>query len=457
MNDYGEGDLIEEINSVSYFPHNFDDIWEIVQKKFKSDIKDLSDINLIFFQNKSDLLKEIQTTYPEEGSEFIKVFDYIRQLVLNIDKLLEKKINFLKRETTDKIILNRKQVALIFILGFFDIFSIDMKKMCIYYRYDFHDILTSKSGTNFQKGRSFLNYMTIIGKWLSENNPVLEEKINYIRDKKDFKIKNFKDDIKLCKVEIYKEGSLFDSEASYCVDFANMYIGGGALSGGCVQEEILFAVEPEAVVSMLFMEKMDSNDAIRIDNLIQYSKYSGYGRSFKYVESAIKNIKDEKLIKHSIIAIDAICKFGGGLYDKDDVERDIIKAYVGFNLVNFEDENIKSKEKTIATGNWGCGAFGGDFELKFLQQWIAASYAGLEKLYYYSFGRKEMENIINNYKNLELINVRVLYNALMEEELKKGSVLSTILENLNKTHLENIKEVDNNIRKQSCCKNCRIY
>lgn len=27
----------------------------------------------------------------------------------------------------------------------------------------------------------------------------------------------------------------------------------------------------------------------------------------------------------------------------------------------------------IATGNWGCGAFGGDVELKTLLQWIAAS------------------------------------------------------------------------------------
>ena len=27
----------------------------------------------------------------------------------------------------------------------------------------------------------------------------------------------------------------------------------------------------------------------------------------------------------------------------------------------------------IATGNWGCGAFGGDVELKSLLQWIAAS------------------------------------------------------------------------------------
>jgi hypothetical protein len=30
----------------------------------------------------------------------------------------------------------------------------------------------------------------------------------------------------------------------------------------------------------------------------------------------------------------------------------------------------------LITGNWGCGAFGGDPELKFLLQWLAASQAG---------------------------------------------------------------------------------
>ena len=34
-------------------------------------------------------------------------------------------------------------------------------------------------------------------------------------------------------------------------DFANMYIGGGRLSGGCVQEEIRFAVWPELMLSMV--------------------------------------------------------------------------------------------------------------------------------------------------------------------------------------------------------------
>ena len=139
-----------------------------------------------------------------------------------------------------------------------------------------------------------------MGKWLGENNKLLEENVTYIRENKEFNIKDFSHLEKLCDIEIIEKGSLFDSDASFCVDFANKYIGGGVLSGGCVQEEILFVVEPEAIVSIFFMEKMEDNDAIRIDNLIQFSNYSGYGRSFKYEESAIKKGRNVKeLVKRS--------------------------------------------------------------------------------------------------------------------------------------------------------------
>lgn len=37
---------------------------------------------------------------------------------------------------------------------------------------------------------------------------------------------------------------------------------------------------------------------------------------------------------------------------------------------------------SIATGNWGCGAFGGDPQLKSILQWIAASEAGCKELLY---------------------------------------------------------------------------
>ncbi len=49
------------------------------------------------------------------------------------------------------------------------------------------------------------------------------------------------------------------------------------------------------------------------------------------------------------------------------VIRDLNKALVGFNFP--ED----FRHKVLSTGKWGCGAFGGDPQMKFLIQWMAAS------------------------------------------------------------------------------------
>jgi hypothetical protein len=42
------------------------------------------------------------------------------------------------------------------------------------------------------------------------------------------------------------------------------HVGGGALQGGCVQEEIRFMINPECLVSMLLCEVMKENEAIII-------------------------------------------------------------------------------------------------------------------------------------------------------------------------------------------------
>ena len=39
------------------------------------------------------------------------------------------------------------------------------------------------------------------------------------------------------------------------VDFANAFVGGGALSQGCVQEEIRFVICPELIIARLFTER----------------------------------------------------------------------------------------------------------------------------------------------------------------------------------------------------------
>lgn len=53
------------------------------------------------------------------------------------------------------------------------------------------------------------------------------------------------------------------------VDFANKYIGGGVLGSGLVQEEILFLMSPELIVSRLFTEKLDDNECLRITGTSQ--------------------------------------------------------------------------------------------------------------------------------------------------------------------------------------------
>lgn len=90
------------------------------------------------------------------------------------------------------------------------------------------------------------------------------------------------------------------------VDFASSWIGGGVLSSGLVQEEILFLINPELIVSRLFTEKLEDNECLIITGLSlqikrrwslmvvvfilmssssgseQFSVYSGFSDSFEW-------------------------------------------------------------------------------------------------------------------------------------------------------------------------------
>ena len=372
---------------------------------FSKKIEDINEFKNFIFIRKKIFFNSLQKKFPKEFEDFFKVFENLRQLIADCKTILPiDKLHILRKGIEKgKIELKRKEAALIFALSFFS--CIKLKR-----RYDTNEfyvsyLLDERDGTNFQFGRCFLNYLTIIGKWLGENNPILEETITYVRH--NLKSRDYVDK-ELCEIKLFEKGSLFDGQAKYCVDFANQYIGGGALCGGCVQEEILFAVEPEATVAMLFMEVMDKNDAIGIFNTVQYSNYTGYGYSFEFKESAIPE-DIAKIKKHKIIAIDAIPCYSNYNYNnyfqnyskqkEEDIKRDIHKAFVGFNIINLDTE--KDIEKTIATGNWGCGAFGGNHALKFFQQWVAATYAGIQRLDYYTFGDEEMKQVILNFEKIK--------------------------------------------------------
>lgn len=84
------------------------------------------------------------------------------------------------------------------------------------------------------------------------------------------------------KVLLFENGTIEDCIGAIQMDFANKYLGGGVLNHGCVQEEIRFIICPELLVSMLFCEVMDENEAIVIKGCERFSSYKGYANTFEW-------------------------------------------------------------------------------------------------------------------------------------------------------------------------------
>ncbi|WJX30982.1 poly(ADP-ribose) glycohydrolase [Trifolium repens] len=240
--------------------------------------------------------------------------------------------------------------------------------------------------------------------------------------------------IPLCRFEVHSSGLIEDhSSEAVEVDFANEYLGGGALRRGCVQEEIRFMISPELIAGMLFLPSMADNEAIDIVGVERFSSYKGYASSFRFSGDYVDD-KDVDALgrrKTRIVAIDALCGPGMRQYREKYLLREINKAFCGFlqqskyqqykkipqenfdavtstsmetnegensyqetrNSQNDYDMMEKSNDIGVATGNWGCGAFGGDPEVKTIIQWLAASQAQRPFIAYYTFGLGALQNL----------------------------------------------------------------
>jgi len=169
-------------------------------------------------------------------------------------------------------------------------------------------------------------------------------------------------------------------------DFANMFIGGGVLSGGCVQEEIRFSICPELCLTMLVCPCMMEDEALQVLGGEQFSKYAGYAFNLQYGgdhRDPAPRAEDGTVLV-SILAMDAL-----DLRCQDDslqaqllprhMLRDLNKSLAAFTPV---DAKSLERFKTVATGNWGCGAFGGCPELKALLQWASSSQCDRQLRYF---------------------------------------------------------------------------
>ncbi|KAE8686716.1 Poly(ADP-ribose) glycohydrolase 1 [Hibiscus syriacus] len=275
-----------------------------------------------------------------------------------------------------------------------------------------------------------------------------------------------KSTIPLCPFQVHSSGLIEDHAIGTLeVDFANKYLGGGALNRGCVQEEIRFMINPELIAGMLFLPSMADNEAIEIVGTERFSDYTGYASSFRFTGDYVdkRNVDSLGRRKTRIVAIDALCSPRMKQYKLNYLLRETNKAFCGFlyqskyiqykrlfKIMNsvqlneasflpvetngeFRTEELgKSDEKCvqlkdpenyvgIATGNWGCGAFGGDSELKAMIQWLAASQALRPFISYYTFGLEVLQSLdqVTQWILSHKWNVGDLWNILVEYSSQK--------------------------------------
>ncbi|MBI5517366.1 MAG: hypothetical protein HY909_26570 [Deltaproteobacteria bacterium] len=148
------------------------------------------------------------------------------------------------------------------------------------------------------------------------------------------------------------------SPAPVFVDFANRDLHIHRIIPSLTQEEVLFSCCPELFPGILFCERLLDDEVIVVEGARRFTTYRGYLSTFRFTGLHPARPAQEVLV------VDAVMS---GQFAPSRVLRDLNKFHLGL---------ASCRGRQVSTGHWGCGAFGGDKTLKFLQQVCAATAAG---------------------------------------------------------------------------------
>jgi poly(ADP-ribose) glycohydrolase len=155
------------------------------------------------------------------------------------------------------------------------------------------------------------------------------------------------------------------------------------------------------LVSLLICQVLGDTECIIIKGVERFSSHGGYASSFRFRGNYNSSINAPSYdqngrLETTLIAVDALY-FGNhddeyrSLYKQTsftNIDRELKKLYLGFSPGPLQSGHC------IATGNWGCGAFGGHVQLKSLLQIIAFAVSSskdtVNSLRYYTFGLQEL-------------------------------------------------------------------
>ena len=327
------------------------------------------------------LLRFLEEFTQKDSDYFLQTFlPKLATLALRVKDLFPESLLLLKQNHSKTLLLSKPQISCLIANMFFCTFhhqtSEKLPKTCSFV-YLYSEELPSRTPLKVNKIKCFYNYLKRAVSGIDSQEFVLYQRLllseDILRNSLGFWLRSH-NPLQTIDFEA-KPGKIEGAEAGKYLKtvFSNKKLGGGVMNNGGLQEELMFCQNCEMLVASLVFEELEDYEAGVILGAEQYNLTENYGEKFKF----LSDFKDKTPVDvfgkkdTAYILIDAM-NFTDPReqYKMSFITRELNKAYLGFQAVDSMENN---EERAVATGKWGCGDFQGDFELKIIIQWLAAS------------------------------------------------------------------------------------